>query len=158
MSGPQVDVSNLTGLSIDEDRVRTLALAVLEAEEVESSVTVAFVETGEAARLNAEYRAGEGPTDVLSFSYDSTLEEAEWCEPEEAGEGDYLGDVVIAPEVARRNALEEGMPLSRELATLIIHGLLHLAGYDHEKDEGEMLERQQVLLDRLWPDETGKLI
>ena len=60
-----------------------------------------------------------------------------------------LGDVVIAPEVARENALNEGATLSHELRVLLTHGLLHLLGYDHETDSGEMLSEQQRLLQDL---------
>ena len=60
-----------------------------------------------------------------------------------------MGDVVIAPEVARENALNEGATLSHELRVLLTHGLLHLLGYDHETDSGEMLSEQQRLLQDL---------
>ena len=75
-------------------------------------------------RLNRDYRFKDKPTDVLSFeSPDKDLS---------------LGDVVISVETARRNAASLGRPLDRELEILALHGLLHVLGYDHEADNGEM--------------------
>jgi probable rRNA maturation factor len=82
--------------------------------------------------LNRSYRGHDRPTDVLSF-------------PGGPGpEGPHLGDVVIAIPTARRQARAAGRPLSRELRTLLLHGVLHCLGYDHETDRGEMsrLERR----------------
>ena len=82
--------------------------------------------------LNAEHRGVEEPTDVLSFPLDGPDLAAGW--PEE-GPPPELGDVVICPEAAED-----------PLATLVVHGLLHLLGYDHETDEGQMLALQDELL------------
>jgi probable rRNA maturation factor len=79
--------------------------------------------------LNRTFRGYDRPTDVLSF-------------PAHAGdfpdEADYLGDIVISIETARRQARRRGSTLPRELRVLALHGLLHLLGYDHETDQGEM--------------------
>jgi probable rRNA maturation factor len=76
------------------------------------------------ARLNADYRGTPRPTDVLSFS------QIEGAGPEG---GHLLGDVVISVETARRQARERGRPLDEEVAALLVHGVLHLLGYDHER-------------------------
>ena len=87
------------------------------------SLTVAIVPDGRVRLLNRRYRGQDRPTDVLSFP---------------AAEPDQLGDVVIALGVARRQAAEAGHPLGTELRVLALHGLLHLLGYDHETDSGQM--------------------
>ena len=87
------------------------------------TMTIAIVPDGRVQQLNRRYRRKNAPTDVLSFSSD---------------ERGYLGDVVIAGGVARRQAKEAGHSLQHELRVLALHGLLHLLGYDHERDAGRM--------------------
>lgn len=95
--------------------------------------------TGDRAmrRLNREFRAMDSPTDVLSFP------------GEDGPEGRHLGDVVVSVPTARRQAADHEEPLDRELRRLILHGVLHCLGYDHETDDGEM-ERLEDTLRRDW--------
>ena len=93
-------------------------------------VTVAFVSDRAMGELNRLWRHKPGTTDVLSFP-------AEQDEFERA-EGSRLGDVVISVEQAARQAKENGLSLDQEIAQLILHGLIHLCGYDHATDKGEM--------------------
>jgi probable rRNA maturation factor len=93
-------------------------------------VTVAFVSDRAMTELNRMWRHKAGTTDVLSFP-------AEQDEFEKI-EGSSLGDVVISVEQAARQAKENGLNLDQEIAQLILHGLLHLCGHDHETDGGEM--------------------
>ena len=97
-------------------------------------VTVALVSDGRMRTLNRSYRNKDYATDVLSFPVQS--------DPHTLAIADrsprYLGDIVIATGVARRQAEDVGHPLSTELKVLALHGLLHLLGYDHETDDGEM--------------------
>jgi probable rRNA maturation factor len=86
-------------------------------------VTIAIVPDGRVQQLNRRYRRKDVATDVLSFPSD---------------EPDCLGDVVIAAGVARRQAANAGHSLQHELRVLALHGLLHLLGYDHERDGGRM--------------------
>ena len=86
-------------------------------------VTVAIVPDNRVKLLNREYRRKDAPTDVLSFPADQR---------------GYLGDIVIAAGVARRQAADAGHSLQTELRVLALHGLLHLLGYDHEHDDGRM--------------------
>lgn len=88
-------------------------------------------------RLNRTYRGKDQSTDVLSFP------------GEESPEGRHLGDVVIAVPAARRQAAAKGHGLRRELEILLLHGVLHCLGYDHETDDGTM-ERLEVKLRRRW--------
>jgi probable rRNA maturation factor len=104
-----------------------------------AGVTVVFVSDRAMRELNRRWRGKRGTTDVLSFP-------AEQDEFERA-EGSTLGDVVISVEQAARQAAEQGAELDEEVSQLILHGVLHLCGYDHETDEGEM-NRLEVRLRR----------
>ncbi len=92
--------------------------------------------------LNAQYRGKDSPTDVLSF------EQGEWFRTGD-GERRYLaGDVVISLETLARTCGDLGIPVNEELKRLILHGILHLSGYDHDESDprGEMLDYQESLL------------
>jgi len=121
-------------------------------------VTVCFVSDVEIAGMNERFRKKKGPTDVLSFpaagrgllrarkskniytegAGDPQGREKRRGERKSEAAESYLGDIAIAPETARRYAKKNGRSLDRELRVLILHGLLHLIGYDHENDRGEM--------------------
>ena len=113
------------------------------------SVSVCLVTNAEMARWNRTYRGKSGPTDVLSFPADKTsgaggaraFPAAHLGRPR----AKYLGDIGIAPAVARRNARRFGRTLGDEVRILILHGMLHLMGYDHETDRGQMERREQRL-------------
>ena len=107
----------------------------------DAGVTVAFVSDRLMRELNWRWRGKKGTTDVLSFP-------AAQDEFEKA-EGETLGDVVISIEQAERQAKEQGLGLDREVAQLILHGVLHLCGYDHETDTGEMNRLELRLRRRL---------
>ena len=114
----------------------------------EADVTICLVSDAEIARMNEAFRKKKGPTDVLSFPAVETrrahgkrrkkhyLEFTEITEDIEKNK--YWGDIAIAPETARRYAKKNGRSLNNELRVLILHGALHLLGYDHETDHGEM--------------------
>ena len=104
-----------------------------------AGVTVVFVSDRLMRELNRRWRGKEGTTDVLSFP--SAQDEFE------RAEGLRLGDVVISVEQAARQASEHGLEFEGEVAQLILHGVLHLCGYDHETDAGEM-NRLEVRLRR----------
>lgn len=104
-------------------------------------VTIAFVSDRAMRELNRLWRHKQGTTDVLSFP----VEQDEF----EKVEGSSLGDVVISLEQAARQAKENGLTLNQEIAQLILHGLIHLCGYDHSTDEGEMNRLELRLRRRL---------
>ena len=125
------------------------------------SVSVCLVSDAVMARMNRRYRGKRGPTDVLSFPSSGGSSDGEKAAARKVplrkmprgkrrwprrspGGGNFLGDIAISPETARRNAGRLGRRLEDELRVLILHGVLHLLGYDHEADQGEMerLERQ----------------
>ena len=101
-------------------------------------VTIALVSDARMRTLNRSYRNKDYATDVLSFP---VHDRAETTSP-------YLGDVVIAIGVAQRQADEVGHPVGTELKVLALHGLLHLLGYDHETDKGEMARLEARLRKR----------
>ena len=102
--------------------------------------SVALVSDKRMADLNKLFRGKGSTTDVLSFP-----NEPEEFDPDQKN----LGDVVISVEQANRQAEENGLSLEMELKQLILHGLLHLCGYDHETDNGEMNARELDLRDKL---------
>lgn len=106
-----------------------------------AGVTVAFVSDRVMRELNLRWRGKGGTTDVLSFP--SAQDEFE------RAEGLSLGDVAISVEQASRQAEEHGLEFDEEVAQLILHGLLHLCGYDHETDKGEMNRLELRLRRRL---------
>lgn len=105
------------------------------------SVAVCLIEDREIARMNQKYRGKRGSTDVLSFPVNGDLQAGR----NGKGRGAFLGDIAISPATARRNARDCGRPVSDELRILILHGVLHLLGYDHETDSGQM-ERYEARL------------
>ena len=124
-----------------------------------ADLTVCFVCDAEIARMNETFRGKKGPTDVLSFpaSEDHRTGPSRRLRQNRASGGNpgarnrsnkYLGDVAISPAVARRNAKRFGRTLPNELRVLILHGTLHLLGYDHEADSGQMDRLEQRLRQR----------
>jgi len=120
----------------------------------EADVTVCLVSDAEIARMNEAYRKKKGATDVLSFPEvhrraPVNLRRArKRASVGRARRGQFLGDVAISPATARRNAKRLGRSLGGELQILILHGVLHLLGYDHETDSGEMDRTERRLRQR----------
>ena len=115
-----------------------------------AGLTVRLVSDAEIARMNETFRKKNGPTDVLSFP---TLARR-WPVRLRRGSksmkpGKYLGDIAISPATAQRYAKKYGRKLSSELQVLILHGVLHLLGYDHETDRGKMDRIERKLRKRL---------
>jgi probable rRNA maturation factor len=130
---------------IDCERWQAFATKAAQALPVTAAgVTVAFVSDRAMRELNRMWRGKRATTDVLSFP-------AEQAEFEEAA-GSTLGDIVISIEQAARQAKEHGLSFENEIAQLIVHGLLHLSGYDHETDHGEMNRLELRLRKRLGID------
>jgi probable rRNA maturation factor len=105
----------------------------------EAGLTVCLVSDAEIARMNETFRKKKGPTDVLSFPTVARRRPVRLGRgPRTLKAGEYLGDIAISPATAQRYAKKNGRKLSNELEVLILHGVLHLLGYDHETDRGEM--------------------
>lgn len=119
-----------------------LSEAVAAVEEAEGGdAAVAFVSDRRMRQLNKLFRGKDGTTDVLSFPHEA--------EEFENADQRFLGDIVISAEQTARQAEENGLSLEAEIRQLILHGLLHLCGYDHESDGGEMDARELELRDKL---------
>lgn len=137
-----IEVVNKQRLApIDAGRVARLADATLAAVGRQGeSLTVAFVRDRIIRNLNRKFRATDRATDVLSFPRGNSNDE------DFAGAGvvDHLGDVVVSTDTALRQASDAELSFEREVEELVMHGVLHLCGYDHENDRGEMnrLERK----------------
>ena len=117
----------------------------------EESVAICFVSDPAMARINLKFRAKQGPTDVLSFParQNRTRKARSFAGRKAADAGYYIGDIVISPQTARRHARRRSQGLAAELRVLILHGMIHLAGYDHENDNGEMMHLERRLRRRL---------
>lgn len=121
------------------------------------SLTVCLVTDAEIARWNRAYRGKSGPTDVLSFATNARTTKRRRGRNGRARKDDlldaaagkpsaqYIGDIAIAPAVAKRNASRFGRTFDDEMRILILHGILHLMGYDHEADDGQMERRENKL-------------
>ncbi|MGH9164590.1 MAG: rRNA maturation RNase YbeY [Acidimicrobiales bacterium] len=148
---------------VDTLRWVRLARHVLEAEGVrgEAELSMLFVDEAAIADLNRRFAGVDHATDVLAFPIDEEPVEGGrspdsggsgpgWVPPEEDELPMLIGDVVICPVVARRNAADHGATFEDELALLVVHGVLHLMGMDHVDDEEAtaMERREQELLDR----------
>ena len=105
---------------------------------VRGAVSIALVSDARMRALNREYRGKDYATDVLSFA----------AETRGKGSQPWLGDIVIARSVAARQAREAGHSEATELKILALHGLLHLLGYDHERDNGQMRRTERRLLSK----------
>ena len=127
----------------DEDDIRRWIEAVLvaEAEAAEVELTVRIVDEAEMAELNARYRHKTGPTNILSFPFEAPP----------GMELNLLGDLVIAAPVVQREAREQGKTETAHWAHMIVHGMLHLLGYDHQEpaDAEEMEAREIRILQQL---------
>jgi probable rRNA maturation factor len=128
-----------SGKKVSTRKLKTIALKILQLiEQDRAELSLAIVGNQEMQELNAKFRNKDYPTDVLSFPSDAVV-------PTGAR---VLGDVIISVDKAQDQAKERGRTLDEEMVTLLIHGILHLLGYDHErspKDAGTMHRREKKL-------------
>lgn len=122
------------------EEVLRVARAVARAEGISSGeISITFLEAPAMAALNEAHLDRAGPSDVIAFNLGALHEP--------------LGDIYVCPEVARESAAELGIELREELLRLVVHGLLHVFGYDHpdgaDRETSEMFQRQEELLRRL---------
>ncbi|MFP5261182.1 MAG: rRNA maturation RNase YbeY [Blastocatellia bacterium] len=125
---------------LDRKAVASVASATLESVgRSGASLTVAFVRDRRIRDLNRDYRGKDRATDVLSFpAGDGRVGPAEAMRGADPNSMGHIGDVIISTDTALDQAREAGHSLAREVSELVIHGTLHLCGYDHENDRGEM--------------------
>lgn len=135
----QIEISDEEKLLPNDPRFYLDRLEAMAAElKIEGTVGLKLGGKEESQDLNNRYRQKDYPTDVLSFPFEEELPEG----------GYYLGDIFVCFPVAVEQAAENGIPVEQELFTLMVHGLLHLGGLDHEADEGEMLKLQEKMLEK----------
>lgn len=151
-----IDVVNLQRkIKLDTAGIRAFAASLSDAVSEASgrTFTVAFVSDKRMRQLNEFFRGKDKTTDVLSFPHEpDDFVQSNAFMREETPEGvtlHFLGDIVISAEQAERQATENRLDLETEIKQLILHGLLHLCGYDHETDNGEMNGRELELRDKL---------
>lgn len=129
-------------LPIGKGRVEGIARNVLAAERVRHALlSITFVSAGRMRALNRRHLRHHRPTDVIAFGFDRAT-----------GQGPVVGDVYVAPSVARQNAKARGIRAREEVVRLIVHGTLHVIGYDHPEEDRErsrMWKRQERLVRRL---------
>ncbi|OHV29480.1 MULTISPECIES: rRNA maturation RNase YbeY [Pseudofrankia] len=147
-----VFIANEAGeTDVDEVALAALARFVLDGMKVNplAELSVMLVETAAMTELHVRYMGEDGPTDVLAFPQDEAFESS-YADSADSDPTTLLGDVVLCPEVARRQAASAGHSTQRELHLLCTHGILHLLGYDHAEpaEEREMFRLQEDLLAR----------
>jgi probable rRNA maturation factor len=139
-----IDISSsVRRLNISRSRVREAAVAALAAEKVrDAMISITFVGRAAISALNHRYLGHAGPTDVISFGLART-----------GKPGAVVGDIYICPEVARANARRQNVRPGEELLRLVIHGTLHVLGYEHpdgkRRTESPMWQRQERILARV---------
>jgi len=125
-----IDVANFTRQGLDEGFVRKAIKKTLRYLRIQGTISleVAFVGRGRIQKLNKDFRGKDRTTDVLSFASGR-----KFVVP--VGEGEYIGEIVVCPTVVKDQAEKAGVSFERELAHVLIHGTLHLFGYEHEKNQ-----------------------
>jgi len=137
-----LEVNNLTSNEIDEERLKDLTQVVLEEEDEEGSVSLAIVGENRMRKLNKRYRGKNKVTDVLSFPEQEVQIGDFKIGPKEETKG--LGEIVICLKRVKKNARRNNKEVKEEFTLVLIHGILHLLGYDHqEEDEAREMERKQ---------------
>jgi len=126
-----IDIDNRTSFEVDETFLQTVVEKF-----TDKNIELIITSNAEIQKINAEFRNINKPTDVLSFPY----EEMPYAP---------LGSIIISEDKVIEKAKELGHSNSDEFSLLFIHGLLHLLGYDHEVDSGEMREKEEALINEL---------
>jgi len=137
---------------VDEDWVRRITQQVLKAESIKPpyEISLVFTDSKTVQRLNRDYRGVDEPTDVLAFyMLPQQKNEPSFILPPDGVT--HLGEVIISYPQAVEQAREQGHSVEQKLALLIIHGILHLLGYDHEQpeEEAKMRTRERELLEKV---------
>jgi probable rRNA maturation factor len=152
-----VELSNESGVELDELRLVALARHVLDAMRIHplAELSILLVDEGEMANLHERWMDEPGPTDVMAFPMDE-LRPGRIDTELDADDAGVLGDVVLCPAVAKRQAKDAGHSVQDELDLLCTHGILHLLGFDHGEpdDHREMFGLQRQLLDA-WAAGSG---
>ena len=142
-----IELTNLTNFSMDEEILKSLANFALQKLGIhpDSELSISLVDEDEMSSLHMRWLNESGPTDVLSFPMDE-------LKPDSAVNGPgILGDIVLCPKFAEAQAKSAGQTLEKEIELLMVHGVLHLLGFDHrESDEKTIMFSQQDEILREW--------
>ncbi|MFC4334543.1 rRNA maturation RNase YbeY [Salininema proteolyticum] len=143
-----IELINESGIEVDEGALADVAVFALGEMGVNPAADLSFLiaDIDHMTDLNKRWMGGSGPTDVLSFPMDDAIP----SRPDSGeGEMDVLGDLVLSPEVAERQAVEAGHSTLDEMRMLTVHGILHILGYDHAEPQQakEMFGLQNRILD-----------
>jgi probable rRNA maturation factor len=143
-----IEIANESGVEVDTDTILAVARHALTETGVSplAELSILLVDAAYMADLNHRWMGGDGPTDVLAFPMEEGS--VDRGPVDDTGEPTLLGDIVLCPEVARRQAATAGHAMGDELELLTVHGALHLLGYDHAEpeEEREMFALQNRLL------------
>ncbi len=139
-----IEINNLTTNSVDENFLKKIAKIVLEEEKSsESNISLAFVGQGRMREINKRYRGKNKTTDVLSFPESKVSFNKFKIGPTQKIEG--LGEIIICLREIKKNAKKFNSSFEKELAKVLIHGILHLLGYEHET----MQEKEENYLNKV---------
>ena len=132
-----IEIANESGVDVDTDAILVVARHALTETGVSplAELSILLVDTDYMTDLNHRWLGGDGPTDVLAFPLDET--NVDHGPGENGSEPTLLGDIVLCPEIAARQAAAAGHSPADEMALLTVHGALHLLGYDHAEPEEE---------------------
>lgn len=133
-----IEINNLTNKEVNEEFLKKLADKILKEEKREGNLSIVLIGPKRMRKLNKKYRGKNRVTDVLSFVGDESI-------PIPPGQKIDLGEVVICLREVKKNAKRFGQSFEKELAHCLIHGILHLFGFDHERSQREaekMKERE----------------
>ena len=137
-----VEINNLSSESINESLFKKIIQFVLKEENREGNISIALVEPGEIRELNKNYREKDSVTDVLSFVNKNDIIEIKDKKEH------FIGEIVLCPKKIRENAQEFNVDFTKELYWALIHGVLHLLGYEHNNSENakRMKEKEEYYL------------
>ena len=150
-----VELNNESGVEVDQPRVLALANYALDYMNIhpDADLAISFTDEATMEKLHIEFMDESGPTDVLSFPMD----ELRPGTPEDLTPAGLLGDIVVCPMVAERQAQTAGHETIKEILLLTTHGILHLLGFDHAEsdEEKEMFGLQREILESFYVAERG---
>ena len=144
-----IEINNLTQSRANDVLIKTSAENVLQGEGFRTSsyISIAFVGPGRMRKLNKAYRGKNRSTDVLSFPESKVAFGKFKIGKLEKTQG--LGEIIICLREVGKNAKKFGVSSDKELARIVIHGVLHLLDFDHEKDSGEMFQKEIKYLEKI---------
>jgi probable rRNA maturation factor len=150
-----VELNNESGVEVDQPRVLALATHALDYMNIhpDADLAISFTDEATMEKLHIEFMDEPGPTDVLSFPMD----ELRPGTPDDMTPAGLLGDIVVCPTVAERQAVTAGHETINEILLLTTHGILHLLGFDHAEpdEEKEMFGLQREILESFYVAERG---